>query len=185
MNQNSPCSAAFGDPKEINYCAPLKQLINEHPSLLAKMAEFNEMIKAFEEDDVSNDWIQAVNQLHEKIIIFISELGPHSDREEDVLFEMMVKYVGREGGPIAVMEYEHSTAKLNLKEFIDKVSAIKSETKPVSKEDALDLFSHLKIVYFTLTDHFAKEENILFPMAEKMLSDEEKQELADQFAKMP
>ncbi|MCT8137862.1 hypothetical protein H1D32_08905 [Anaerobacillus sp. CMMVII] len=35
-----------------------------------------------------------------KIKIFIAELEPHSDREEDILFEMMVKYVGREGGPL-------------------------------------------------------------------------------------
>lgn len=185
MNQNSPCSAAFGEPKDINYCVPLKQLINEHPSLLAKMAEFNEMVQAFESDDSNTDWNQAIDQLHEKITLFISELEPHSNREEEVLFEMMVKYMGREGGPIAVMEYEHATAKLNLKEFIDKVAAIKAEQSSVSKEMALELFGHIKIVYLTLTEHFMKEESILFPMAEQMLSAEEKQELTDQFAKMP
>lgn len=185
MNQNSPCSASFGEPKDINYCVPLKQLINEHPSLLAKMAEFNKMVQAFEFDDPNTDWNQAIDQLHEKITLFIFELGPHSDREEDVLFEMMVKYIGREGGPIAVMEYEHASAKLNLKEFMDKVAAINAENKTVSKEDALNLFHHLKIVYLTLTDHFSKEESILFPMAEQILNAEEKQELAEQFAKMP
>lgn len=185
MNQNSPCSAAFGDPKEISYCAPLKQLINEHPSLLAKMADFNEMVQAFEADDSTTDWNLALDQLHEKVTLFISELEPHSNREEDVLFEMMAKHIGREGGPIAVMEYEHATAKLNLKEFFDKVAAIKVGQSSVSKDDALELFRHLKIVYLTLTDHFMKEENILFPMAEQTLNAEEKQELTDQFAKMP
>ncbi|WNF35806.1 hemerythrin domain-containing protein [Bacillaceae bacterium IKA-2] len=185
MNQNSPCSAAFGDPQNINYCAPLKQLINEHPSLLAKLAEFNEMVATFEVEDSTNDWNQAIDQLHEKVTLFISELEPHSNREEEVLFEMMVKYMGREGGPIAVMEYEHATAKLNLKEFIDKVAVIKAEQSSASKETALELFRHIKIVYLTLTEHFMKEESILFPMAEQMLSAEEKQELADQFAKMP
>ncbi|OIJ10486.1 hypothetical protein BKP37_18295 [Anaerobacillus alkalilacustris] len=183
MNFNTPCSGAFGDPKEINYSAPLKQLIDEHPSLLAKMAEFNQMIETYEEDDTTN-WTKSVYELHDKITSFITELEPHSNREEDVLFEMMVKYIGREGGPIAVMEYEHSTAKLNLKEFMDKVSVIKEENKEVSKEEAFSLFHHLKIVYMTLTDHFMKEENILFPMAEQMLSDEEKQELIIQFEKI-
>ncbi|OIJ10185.1 hypothetical protein BKP35_13835 [Anaerobacillus arseniciselenatis] len=184
MNHNSPCFGGFGDPNEINYCAPLKQLIDEHPSLLAKMAEFNQMVQAFEADDTITDWNNAIDQLHEKLSIFIAELEPHSDREEDVLFEMMVKYIGREGGPIAVMEYEHNTAKLNLKEFMDKVAFIKENEKTITKEEAFDLFRHLKIVYLTLTDHFMKEENILFPMAEKTLSDEEKEELAIQFKKI-
>lgn len=185
MFTNSPCSAGFGDPSKINYCAPLQQLINEHPSLLAKMAEFNQMVQRFETDETMQDWNNAIEQLHEKMTIFIAELEPHSDREEDVLFEMMVKYIGREGGPIAVMEYEHNTAKLNLKEFMDKVSAIETEGKTVNKDEALSLFRHLKIVHLTLTDHFMKEENILFPMAEQTLSDEEKEELAVQFSKMP
>jgi regulator of cell morphogenesis and NO signaling len=184
MNHNSPCSAGFGDPKTMNYCAPLKQLINEHPSLLAKMAEFNQMVHNFETNDSIENWNDAINQLHEKITIFIAELEPHSNREEDILFEMMVKYIGREGGPIAVMEYEHNTAKLNLKEFMDKATAVKNANEPISKENALSILRHLKIVYMTLTDHFMKEENILFPMAEQMLSDEEKQELARQFSQM-
>ena len=184
MNYNSPCSAGFGDPKAINYCAPLKQLINEHPSLLAKMAEFHQMVQAFEENESTENWNEAISQLHEKITIFIAELEPHSDREEDVLFEMMVKYIGREGGPIAVMEYEHNTAKLNLKEFMEKASAVKASSETVSRDEAINIFRHLKIVYLTLTDHFMKEENILFPMAEQMLSDEEKQELANKFSQM-
>ncbi|UTW69048.1 hemerythrin domain-containing protein [Anaerobacillus sp. HL2] len=98
-----------------------------------------------------------------KIKIFIAELEPHSNREEEVLFEMMVKYIGREGGPIAVMEYEHSTAKLNLKEFFDKVAKINENDKDVTKEEALDLFRHLKIVYMTLTDHFAKRREHSIP----------------------
>jgi regulator of cell morphogenesis and NO signaling len=184
MNHNSPCSAAFGDPKDINYCAPLKQLISEHPSLLAKMAEFNRMVQAFEADVSIENWNDCISQLHEKITAFIAELDPHSNREEDVLFEMMVKYIGREGGPIAVMEYEHNTAKLNLKEFMEKSSAILEENKSVSKVEAENVLRHLKIVYLTLTDHFMKEENILFPMAEQMLSDEEKQQLAEKFSQM-
>ncbi|MCT8137863.1 hypothetical protein H1D32_08910 [Anaerobacillus sp. CMMVII] len=83
-----------------------------------------------------------------------------------------------------MMEYEHNTAKLNLKEFMEKVTVIKEENKNVSKAEALEIFRHIKIVYLTLTDHFMKEENILFPMAEQMLSDDEKVELASQFSQM-
>ncbi len=181
MNQKS-CFGGYGDPKEINYCPPLQQLMDEHPSLLAKMAEFNQLVLSYESNETVENWIDAIDQLHNKVTIFVEELEPHSDREEDILFEMMVKYIGREGGPIAVMEYEHNTAKLHLKEFMDKVIRTKESNTIVSKDEALGIFRHLKVVYMTLTDHFMKEENILFPMAEQMLSAEEKQELANKFA---
>jgi regulator of cell morphogenesis and NO signaling len=35
----------------------------------------------------------------------------------------------------------------------------------------------IKSAYLILTEHFAKEENVLFPMAERMLSDDEKEKL--------
>lgn len=183
MNQNSPCFGGFGDPKQINYCPPLRQLIDEHPSLLAKMAEFHNMVLQFEENGAIDNWNEPIKQLHEKLTVFIAELEPHSDREEDILFEMMVKYIGREGGPIAVMEYEHNTAKLNLREFMEKATHVLQSNKEVTKDEAFAIFRHLKIVYMTLTDHFMKEENILFPMAEQMLSDQEKLDLAEQFSK--
>ncbi|WP_338151918.1 hypothetical protein [Mesobacillus campisalis] len=37
----------------------------------------------------------------------------------------------------------------------------------------------VKQAYYTLVDHFSKEENVLFPMAERMLTEAEKQELAE------
>ncbi|ADU31038.1 hemerythrin domain-containing protein [Evansella cellulosilytica] len=184
MFANSPCASNFGDPRDINFCAPLKQLFDEHPSLLEKMDEFNKMVISFENGDTKTNWGEAITLLHEKLTVFVAELEPHSDREEDILFEMMVKHIGREGGPIAVMEYEHDTAKKNLKEFFTKVVKITQDHELVTKEKAFELFNHAKIVYTTLTDHFMKEEQILFPMAEKMLSNEEKKELAEKFRQM-
>lgn len=181
MFNQSPCAGGFGNPEEINFCAPLQQLFNEHPSLLAKMDAFYKMVLTFEKDRDTSKWNEAIDTLHEKLEVFVAELEPHSNREEDILFEMMVKYIGREGGPIAVMEYEHHTAKLNLKAFFDKVAQIKIANENISMEKGLELIHHVKIVYATLTEHFKKEEQILFPMAEKMLTQEEKQSLEKQF----
>ncbi|WP_257985058.1 hypothetical protein [Bacillus sp. T33-2] len=41
----------------------------------------------------------------------------------------------------------------------------------------------VKRAYYTLTEHFAKEENVLFPMAERVLTDTEKQELFEKINK--
>ncbi|MFA9559634.1 hemerythrin domain-containing protein [Evansella sp. AB-rgal1] len=180
MTQHA-CFGNLGDINDIDFCVPLQQLYDEHPSLLAKMGDFYSMVQQLETNKENTDWSEAIASLNDKLEIFVAELEPHSDREEDILFEMMVKYIGREGGPIQVMEYEHNTAKQNIKLFFEKVTDITVNHNQVSQEKAFELFNHIKIIYTTLTDHFMKEEQILFPMAEKMLSDAEKEELALQF----
>ena len=57
--------------------------------------------------------------LHE-VIDFSTKLEFHSVREEDYLFRMMEVYIGKNGGPIAVMEYEHEQANGFISEFFEK-----------------------------------------------------------------
>src|SRR5690554_4032469 len=123
MINQSPCSN-LGDPKDIQFCAPLAQLYSEHPSLRAKMSEFNRLANEYEANE-ETVWKDVIQELHEKLEVFVTELDPHSTREEDILFEMMAKHIGRDGGPIAVMEYEHDLAKKNIKEFFQKYDAMK------------------------------------------------------------
>lgn len=180
---NFPCSGNFGDPKNINYCKPLKQLIDEHPSLLKKMDEFHELILQCETSSNAN-WYEIVMNLQDKISIFIEELEPHAEKEENVLFEMLIPYLGRESGPIAVMEHEHHLAKEHLKQFQEETSLMKEKQQVVNQEKALQLFAHLKTVYTTLTSHFMKEEQVLFPLAEQTLTEDEKQTLEDKFQRL-
>ncbi|WP_257985059.1 hemerythrin domain-containing protein [Bacillus sp. T33-2] len=58
-----------------------------------------------------NDDRESFKRLPPAVEKFLSDLEPHSEREEGVLFEMMASYIGRESGPIAVMEYEHDQVK--------------------------------------------------------------------------
>lgn len=105
---------------------------------------------------------------------FIADLGPHSDREEGVLFEMMGQYIGRTSGPIAVMEYEHDRAKALIGTYLTRTA---EEGAEFSENEILELAAQIKEAYYTLTEHFAKEENVLFPMAQRMLSEDEKEDL--------
>lgn len=142
-------------------CTALARLKEEHGPLVEKMMELQKQSKQiavaqglFKEELLQN--------LQKKAADFIAQLEPHSEKEESLLFPMLAKYIGRETGPIAVMEYEHEQAKSNLKRF---------------REDGFpdDLNSAVEI----LLQHFQKEEQVLFPMAQQMLTDGEKQELLD------
>ncbi|CEG26615.1 hemerythrin domain-containing protein [Bacillus sp. B-jedd] len=167
----SGCMSAFGGMGIVELCDGLKQLKEEHPPLLAMLDGLLATVGKIENEENLND---SFAQLTERTVNFIAELGPHSDREEGVLFEMMGNYIGRASGPIAVMEYEHDRAKTLIGTYLAR-TADKGEV--FSNAEMKELAAMIKEAYYTLTEHFAKEENVLFPMAQKMLSDEEKTEL--------
>jgi regulator of cell morphogenesis and NO signaling len=161
LNQNSNFTLSEG----------LQQLKDEHPPLLAKLDQLLRISLKIEEGEQMEENFAL---LRPAVIDFLADLEPHSEREEGVLFEMMAAYIGREMGPIAVMEYEHDQAKRFIGTFLHN-------TKDVSidfTEDQIRQNAELiKNANYTLVSHFAKEESILFPMAENMLTEEEKQEL--------
>ncbi|WP_442599285.1 hemerythrin domain-containing protein [Neobacillus sp. D3-1R] len=164
------CMSSFGGMSQGSLCEGLAQLKSEHTPLLSKLEGLFELTQKIElEDHIDVTFQQLINDVK----VFITELDPHSQREEGVLFEMMEKYIGRNGGPIAVMEYEHDQAKNYIGTFLEKTSL----SSTFSIDDQKIFADLIKNAYFTLTQHFAKEENVLFPMAERMLSDEEKEEL--------
>ncbi len=151
----------------------LKQLKSEHPPLLDKLEVLLGLCTSVEKDD---NPVEAFAKLRPAVIEFFNELEPHSEREEGVLFEMMAAYIGREMGPIAVMEYEHDRAKSLIGAFLGNTeNGHGHHTEEMMKQDAI----LVKQAYFTLVDHFSKEENVLFLMAERMLTEAEKQELAE------
>lgn len=155
----------------------LQQLKNEHPPLLLMLEELLEICRKIESEAASKEVI--FKELIQKVAEFIAELEPHSEREEGVLFSMMEKYIGRESGPIAVMEYEHDQAKGFIATFLDRTN----DSSSLSDEMMLEYAGLIKNAYYTLVDHFAKEESVLFPMAENLFSEEEKQELKRRISK--
>ena len=147
----------------------IAQLKAEHVSLRGKLAGLFSLIEKIENDI---DPEQTFAELKKEVVIFKAELDPHSEREESVLFPMLGEYIGTTTGPIAVMEYEHEQAKSFIKTFLEEV-----ESESVSPEKVKDLAGLVKNAHNILSEHFTKEENVLFMMAERMLSVEEKEEL--------
>ncbi|WP_253701990.1 hemerythrin domain-containing protein [Bacillus sp. FJAT-27445] len=167
----SGCMSALQGMGEVTLCAGLKQLKEEHPPLLAQLEGLLSTVKNIETgEDLNNSFAELTKRTRD----FIANLGPHSDREEGVLFDMMGAYIGRTSGPIAVMEYEHDRAKTLIGTYLARTS---EEGATFTEAEIHELALQIKEAYYTLTEHFAKEENVLFPMAQRMLSEEEKAEL--------
>ena len=74
------------------------------------------------------------------------------------------------------MEYEHEQAKRRLGGFLARMEEIDGSIEAdVARQTAGEVAEAVQI----LSDHFRKEENVLFPMAERILSDEEKEQLLE------
>ncbi len=81
----------------------------------------------------------------------------HAQVEERLLFPQLQPYVGKELGTLEVMEFEHGAIRKILKALKQA-----SDAHTIRVESA-------KFTAF-LRDHIAKEEIVLFPLAEEKLS---------------
>lgn len=165
---------------KVSLCPALNQLRQEHIPLREQMEELFQSAQKIGENPAVEDWRNDLSDLKEKAVLFEENLDPHSKREEGYLFPMMAKYIGSDTGPIAVMEYEHQQGKENLQAFISKAEQV---TEPLDAKRAKEISSYLIEAYYILSQHFMKEENVLFPMAERMLSAEEKSLLKENIQK--
>jgi iron-sulfur cluster repair protein YtfE (RIC family) len=159
----------------VTLCEPLARLKQEHGVLREQMDAYARMAEEIGRDPEKTDWREPLAELKKRVDAFVQELDPHSEREEEFLFPLMAAHIGsRQVGPIAVMEYEHELAKRHLKTFGEAMERVRG---PVDAERGKEIASHALQAHAVLTDHFLKEENVLFPMAETMLSASEKEEL--------
>jgi len=102
----------------------------------------------------------------------------HHSKEERQLFpKLQERGMPGDGGPIAVMLYEHTLGRNEVKaiaEALDKYSAGDATT-------AGPLAEHLIAFVKLLRDHIDKENDILFTMADQILTPADQDELAAAF----
>lgn len=153
--------------------APLQQLMDEHVSLRQDMNHFYEITEEIESDS-GLTVVQLFTKLHERVSAFAKELKAHSKREDEGLFPMMARRLGENDRTIEVMEQEHEKAEGHLQDFLTEADQAGAS---IDENAAQWITVYAVQAYATLTQHFAKEEKMLFPLAEKLLSADEKEEL--------
>lgn len=102
----------------------------------------------------------------------------HHGKEENHLFATLVeKGMPKEGGPVGQMLVEHEQGRVFVKEMTGSVS--KAAT---GNADALSKFTQNSQGYVQLLRaHIQKEDGVLFPMADKVLSEEDQKQLMKVF----
>jgi regulator of cell morphogenesis and NO signaling len=160
------------DPN-VKLSPPLQQLKDEHKSLRANMDRFYEIAEEIEYES-GTEVLELFSELYKQVSAFNNELAAHSKREDEGLFPVMDRRLGDKDRTIETMEYEHRKAEQHLGDFFDE--ALQAGAN-INEYDAQTITVYAVQAYATLTQHFAKEENMLFPLAERILSAEEKAEL--------
>ncbi len=105
----------------------------------------------------------------------------HHAKEENLLFPLLGKKGFSAGqGPVAVMLHDHAQGRNYVKAMTREIENYKN-----GNESALALINENMMGYIVLLrSHIAKENDVLFRMADNVLSENEQQELLQEFAKV-
>lgn len=105
----------------------------------------------------------------------------HHGKEEKLLFPLLErKGLPREGGPVGVMLGEHEEGRGLVRAMTDAARAYASGAPEAAVRWAKAARSYVLL----LEQHIQKENDVLFRIAERILTPEEQQSLAESFEKL-
>jgi hemerythrin-like domain-containing protein len=118
-----------------------------------------------------------LDQSMEFITVFVDHC--HHSKEEELLFPALTAAgVPLEGGPVGVMLHEHIQGRRSVQAMSDALARYKAGDKKAIHDFAGNARQYINM----LNAHIDKENNVLYPMGEKLLSDEIDARLVEGFS---
>ena len=123
-----------------------------------------------------------VNKVEQMLDFFrnFADTCHHMKEEKQLFVRMAERGVPFEGGPLGVMMTEHELGRYFLRETAAAIPLARSENAAALKLIAANLGEYVEL----LRAHIHKENEILFPMADRILSPDERADLAKEFARI-
>lgn len=161
---------------------PIQRLLDEHVSIMRQIGELRAAASALarEGEPVLE---RTLPVLRATVRMIDTELLAHARREDDALFPAVERCLGDGAGPTPVMREEHRAIHAEAVRFRDTLRELNEVEHPAIVEateqlrgltargrDAAALATTAHTLIALLDDHFAKEEQVLFPMARDLLS---------------
>ncbi|MHB8790488.1 MAG: PAS domain-containing protein [Desulfobulbaceae bacterium] len=151
-------------------------LVAEHEMIERAMAVLKACL-----DDLEQAAARPVQMI--RALDFLLEFGDkiHNRKEEELLFPLMAeKGIPVEGGPLGVMLMEHKAERELLTAMIMQAKTFKSALPEAREEYRRKGLDYLKI----RADHIWKENDVLFKMGQRVMSDDDNAALLNGFAKI-
>lgn len=123
--------------------------------------------------------VQHLDDILEFLTVFVDKC--HHGKEEEFLFPALeAAGIAREGGPVGVLLHEHEQGRKLVAELKAAVSGLRT-----GDPDAGGMLAETGKQYIALlTDHIAKENNMLFKMADERLDGFQDEGLVASFEKL-
>jgi hemerythrin-like domain-containing protein len=152
---------------------PTQVLMEEHELILQVLEALQKRLDAMQDPTASD------RAYFEKAVEFLRGFADkcHHGKEENLLFTRMgERGFPTQGGPIAVMLSEHQTGRAFIRGIAEAAAGIGKDPKA---RDGIRTHGYGYISL--LRDHIAKENQVLFPMADRALSAEDQRDLQHAF----
>jgi hemerythrin-like domain-containing protein len=102
----------------------------------------------------------------------------HHGKEEDHLFPKLRQSMPMAGGPVSMMLMEHQIGRSHIARMADAAKSYADGNRAAGAEWADAALDYAAL----LREHIYKENNILFAMAEQVLTQDEQEQLASAFS---
>jgi len=169
---------------------PIQRLLEEHVSLLARFQPLRNAVRQLEAGGPAA--VPAVLPvLGEVSRIMATELIAHAKREDDAFFPAVERAMGSDFGPTRVMRMEHAEIHEGAELFRATLKELQEVDHPAIVEggerlrslsdqggDAKQIHDVCRDLLQRIDDHFAKEEQVLFPMSRNILGPADLEEVA-------
>lgn len=151
----------------------LERLKQEHGELKQVLLEMEKQAKQVESAPEQVGAMQSLLHLRLWALAFREELERHSNWEEQELFPFLASYIQRKMSPSILpsfwsLEKDHELADEHMQAFLRSVHWLKANRKAMSLKQAA---AYLVQACHILQDHLAKEEQLVFPLAQQVLDD--------------
>jgi hemerythrin-like domain-containing protein len=154
---------------------PINDLKMEHNAVQLTLRILDKFCQKIEQSGEIID-VQHLDQLLEFFKVFVDKC--HHGKEEELLFPALENVgVSREGGPIAVLLNEHQQGR----EYVRNMNASLSQYSKGNQTSIGEFLKTARAYINLLNQHIDKENSVLFPLAEKHLSEGEQAKLWEGF----
>ena len=157
---------------------PVNDLRMEHDAVRLTLRILDEICRKIEKSG-KIDAIQHLDQLLAFFRVFVDKC--HHGKEEELLFPALEDVgVSREGGPIGVMLHEHQQGR----EYVRAMKAALAQYTAGKRTAIGEFVKSAKAYINLLNQHIDKENGVLFPLAERHLSEPVQVKLRQGFEKI-
>jgi regulator of cell morphogenesis and NO signaling len=181
-------------PEDAHVRHPIDQLLAEHREILAEVESLRTAVRDLR-DRGDAALPTALPALQSVGRMMATRLLQHARKEDEALFPALERVFGAIDSPTAVMREEHRAIHDRARLFRDTLRELNEVEHPaivaggatlralaVRGENAAALADTGEEIVNLLDLHFGKEQDILFPMARTMLSDDEMAEVERRMA---